>query len=138
MSGRWNRRACVPVFSSQALIGQPLVGYASERENETARVVQSLAIVESETLLVQVSEQVERLDRNIGSVNAALQQTPKVFHIVRMNVALDIRNRMVNNLMSVVTRQPAIGKQRIGVESRTRFNMLSDFRLKRFTFPARD
>lgn len=85
MSGWWEGLV-FSVFSNQTLIGQSLVGYASKRQYEAARVIQSFAIVETKRLLIKVSEQVKRLDRNIGAVDAALQKRPEVFHVVGVNI----------------------------------------------------
>src|SRR5438128_452165 len=80
----------------------------------------------------------KRFDTDIGSVDTALQQRPEVFHAVGVNLAVNVSNRVVDHLMRVVTLKTAIGKQRIAVQRGTRFNVLSNLRLKRITLAARN
>ena len=72
----------------------------------------------------------KRLDTHIGSVDTALQQAPEVFEAVGMDAPVDVFDGVVNNPVRVVGRQTLVGKQRVSVERRARFDMLFDFRLQ--------
>jgi hypothetical protein len=51
-------------------------------------VARCLAIVEPESLFVQIPEQVERFDAYIGSLEPALKQVSEAFQVISMNVAV--------------------------------------------------
>lgn len=95
------------------------------RDRKKANLVRHLAVVESERLLVEVSEQVKRLNRNIRALDAALQETPEILKSIRMNVAFDILNRVVNHLVNVLIHS-YVGTKRIGYQLRALRNVLSD------------
>jgi hypothetical protein len=77
-----------------------------------------LALIEPESLFVEVSEQMKRLDINVGSFDRALEQAPEVFQPVRVNVALSIANRMVDDLGNIILVHADIGAKRIGMQFR--------------------
>ena len=52
--------------------------------------IAQLATVVAEGLFIQVTEQVEQLHADIGSVQLALYQAPEVFHRVRVNIAANV------------------------------------------------
>src|SRR5208283_1792568 len=56
--------------------------------SEALTVVHVFPVVVAESLLVKITEQVEGLDADVGSVQAALLETPKVLHRVGMHVAV--------------------------------------------------
>jgi hypothetical protein len=78
-------------------------------------VVVRLAHVEREDPLVEVAEQVERLDADVGAVAAALQQRPKVLDVVRMHLPVDVLGRVVNRAMVVVVSEVLVGTECIGI-----------------------
>src|SRR5579863_8373335 len=65
-------------------------------------VVRVLSGIEPERLLIDVAEQVIRLNRNVGAVNSALQKTPEVLRVIGVYVFADVFNRVVDHLMSVL------------------------------------
>src|SRR5437016_4984279 len=67
-----------------------------------------LTIVEAKSLFVQISEQVEWFHADVGSVQTALEQAPEVLHRVRMNVAANVLDGMVNHLMGVIGFQSVV------------------------------
>src|SRR5579884_563811 len=73
-------------------------------------------IVETEHLLIQIAEQMERLNTDVGSCNPTLEQRPEVFEPVRVNLPVNVLLRMVNNFVSVIPRQSVIREQRVSVE----------------------
>ena len=82
----------------QLPIGQPppVNPFAGKQESIC---VGSAALVESERLFVEIPEQVERLNADVGSSDGALEQAPEIFKAVRVNIALRVANRMVNRLV---------------------------------------
>src|SRR5205807_3500023 len=96
---------------------------------KTARI-SIRALIEAEGLLVQVTEQMERLNTNVSPANAALEQTPKVFQSVRMNVAASVGFGMVNDIVNVIRGKAIVGTQRIRMHLRANLNALANMGLK--------
>jgi hypothetical protein len=95
-------------------------------------------MIEAKGLLIQVTEEMERLDANIGSTDAALDEAPEILKTVCMNTAIDVLHGMVYDLMGVLPGESLIGEQRISVEGGTGFDMLSHFGLERLLLAVRD
>lgn len=68
---------------------EPASGGEAQHGREASEVGQ-LALVESEHALVQVSEQVERLDADVGAVKATLEQRPEVLGSVGVDLPIDV------------------------------------------------
>src|ERR1035437_2423995 len=100
------------------------------------RIIFCRAIVVAESLLVQITEKMERLDANVSAINAALQQAPEVFKAVGVDAPVHVLHGMIDNLVRVFTLKSFIGEQGISVESRASFDVLSDFRLQFFFLAA--
>ena len=81
-------------------------------------------------LFVNVAEQVEWLDADVGSVQATLQETPEVFHSVGVNVSVHVFDRVIDDSVPVVGLKPVIGFQFIGEDCRASFDVLTNLRLK--------
>lgn len=77
-------------------------------------IIRILVIVEAERLLIEIPEQVERLDTDVCSIDAPLDQTPEILKSIGMNFAINIRYSGVNNLMLEFV-QAFVGFQRIAV-----------------------
>ena len=54
-------------------------------------IIRILVIVEAERLLIEIPEQVERLDTDVCSIDAPLDQTPEILKSIGMNLAINIR-----------------------------------------------
>ena len=63
--------------------------------NRSASVV--CRFVVAENLLIEVPEQVVRLNVNVRAMQSTLQERPEVVHRVRMNVAVHVFDRVVNH-----------------------------------------
>jgi hypothetical protein len=50
------------------------------------------AIVAAEYLFIEISEQVERFDVHISTLQSALEQTPEILKTVRVNLPINIIN----------------------------------------------
>jgi len=59
-------------------------------ERETRSVVGQLAEVVAEYPFVEVAEEIERFDSNIGAFQAMLEKRPEAFHAVRVNLPMDV------------------------------------------------
>ena len=72
-----------------------------ERELEAIPVFY-FAIVEPEGFAIDVGRKVKRLDADMCSLDAPLEQRPKVFEAIRVNRATHIRFGVVDKIVSVV------------------------------------
>jgi hypothetical protein len=91
------------------------------------------AIVITEYLLIEVTKQVERFNRNIGAFQSAFYETPEVFQSVRMHLPVNVLFGMVNYSMSVFLIESPIGMAIIGRELRTTFDVISNKSLQSVT-----
>jgi len=102
-------------LASQTLVGDALSDDSTERIDETSPVLR-FACVESVRFFVQVAEQVEGLDGNIGSLDRALQQGPEVFEPIGMDGPAHIGFGMVDYRVSVGVGQTIVGLEGVGVD----------------------
>src|ERR1039458_4360790 len=84
-----------------------------------------VAIVESERLLIDVAEQVERFHADVGPVQAALQETPEILHAIGVDISIHVLNRVVDDSVLIVSLQRLIRFQFITEDSRSRFDVLT-------------
>ncbi len=56
-------------------------------------------MVESICLLIEVAEQMKRLDTDVGSIQTTLEQRPKVFQPVGVNLAVYVLDGVVDHLV---------------------------------------
>src|SRR5437764_8515622 len=80
----------------------------------------------------------ERLDTDVGAVQPALQEAPKVLKSVGVDRAFGVGYRMVDDLVGVLAFQPLVGFQFIAIERGSRFDVLLDFGLQGFLLPTLD
>jgi hypothetical protein len=112
----------------EAVVGETLADDALEGERE-AGGVGATALVEPEALLVQVAEQVERLDGYVGAFDGALQEAPEVLAAIGMHVPVNVALGVVDHVMGVVRVQPGVGQEGVSVESRAGLNVVADVTL---------
>ena len=72
----------------------------------------------------------KRFNANVGSTDAALQETPEVLKAIGVDSPIDISSGVVNNFVCVIAGQPVIGKQGVSVERGSGGDVLFDFFLK--------
>jgi hypothetical protein len=93
------------LLASQLIPGKPLPDDLAHRKVEAIsvsdRVIASSAIVKLEFLLVQVTKQMERFYAHIGSVDATLEEAPKIFQAVRVHIPANVFDCMIYDLMRV-------------------------------------
>lgn len=84
------------------------------------RVILRGAIVEAKYLLRHIAVKVERLNRDIGSAQSALQETPKVFDSLSVNLPTDVLFQMVHGLVEILFYpQVVVCRGLIGEDDRT-------------------
>ena len=72
----------------------------------------------------------KRFHVDISSVQSALEERPKVFQAVRVDVALCVANGMVYNATVVIALKIIIGHKRVGADSRTLCDVLTNVAAK--------
>src|SRR5690606_33978031 len=86
-----------------------------------------LASVEAEHLLVEVAEQVERLNGDVRTAERPLKQRPEVLDAVRVDFATHVlASVMLNGLVNVLAAEEAVRTEAIGVEVRASLDVLAD------------
>src|SRR5437879_6220610 len=118
------------IFAGQMFIGDALTSYRGRDLVESAKVI-IFAIVETETLLIDVTEKMERFNADIGSANGALEQAPKVFDSVGMHVALNIAFHVIDDLMDVFFIESGIRGKLIGKQHAIRLYCFPDLSFNR-------
>jgi hypothetical protein len=88
-----------------------------------------------EHLLVQIPEQVERLDADIGALQLALEEAPEVFETVGVHLSVNVFFRMVNDLvLETLLLESLIGHERIRVDRAPRFDVSANLSLQSVLF----
>ena len=97
------------ILRSQLRIGHPLSNNLRTEQTEAVCVVHGVIlcrpIVVSKDLLIYVAMQMERLNRNVGSIQSTLEQRPEVLQSVRMDAAIHILFNVVNESVNVIIGQ---------------------------------
>ena len=110
------------IFACEFTVGQAASGNLGHGQLEAVgifyRTVCSGAIVVTENLFVYVTEQMKRLDSNVGSTKAALQQRPEVLQAVRVYATVNILFRMVHNVVNEVVAHLVVAYGIIRVDRR--------------------
>src|SRR6185437_16591947 len=83
--------------------------------------------VETESLFVNVTEQMKRLYSNVGSTKAALQQRPEVFNGVGVNVAMHVVLKVIHDKVSEPVGEPVIVGELISVNPSSRHDVTFDY-----------
>src|SRR5205823_9313532 len=96
----WRLWKTLTVLADELRISQSFSDYAAHDFNKPASVI-VFALVESERLLIQIPEQMKRLDVHIRSVDAALEQRPKVFQSVGVDAPFHVALGMIDELVGV-------------------------------------
>src|SRR5207249_1347888 len=95
------RTGAIATFCCNELrIFQSLTEYTTKRLNEPALIV-VLTLVESERLLIAVSEQMKWLNVNVSAFERTFQKRPEVLKSVSMDFAACVAFQVVNYLTVV-------------------------------------
>src|SRR5580693_2059615 len=74
------------------------------------------------------------LNTNVGPANRSLEQAPKVFQSVCVDIAANVFPRVVNRFMDVILIQPVVRLQGIGKNMRAFLDVLADCSLNGLRF----
>lgn len=92
----------LPVIrSDEGFVSQSLSTDAIKRHREPIPVFH-FAVVEPEGFAIDVGRKVKRLDADMRSLDAPLEQRPEVLQPIRVDRAAHIRFGMVDKIVSVV------------------------------------
>jgi hypothetical protein len=141
----WRLILHVPLFllrgpAREFIVGQPLANDLSQRQSETPRIADLfvVAVIVPEGLFIKIPSKVERLDADVGSLDATLQKAPEILKAVGVNPTLNVLDRMIYNLMVEVILQSFIRSECIAVHRRPRLDLILYYRLKSFLLSIRD
>ena len=56
-------------------------------------------MIVAKSLLIQITEKMEGLDRNVRAVNAPLEEAPEIFQAVRVNLTANVLYRGVDHFV---------------------------------------
>lgn len=101
-------------------------------------IVSKFPKVIPEHLFIQIPEQVERFHAHVGSLDSTLEQTPEVFESVGVNLSINVRLSMVNDLVGESGLQVLIGQEGIGIDSAADGDVLVNLAMQGFLFPVRN
>ncbi len=95
-------------------------------------------MIVAEHLFVQIPEEVERLGADVGAFQSALEETPKVFETIGVDLPVNVPFGMVNYLVRKILAQSLIREKCIGVNRTASRNVVSDFALDGSLAPIRN
>jgi hypothetical protein len=124
------------LFASQLFESQPLASHVLRGFDKAIRVI-TLAVIESETLLVKVAKKVKWFDRNISSADGSLEQAPVVFNPVSVNDSVNLFLRVIDNFVGVIIIKLSVRAKSITIDSRASLYVLAHFAVKRFALGVR-
>jgi hypothetical protein len=102
---------------------------------ESKTIVSQFPKVIPEHLLVEIPEEMEWLYADIGAFQLALEQTPKVFESVGVNLSVNVSFSVVNNLvLETLLLESLIGHERIGIDRAARFDVSANVGLQSVLF----
>ena len=121
---RWRRG-----HPNQSVIGETL---PNDRPRHTAEPISidGLSGVVAEGLLIEIPEQVKRLDANVGALDSPLQQAPEILQSIGVNLVPNVTLGVVNDLVSVCIPKQGIGWVSVGEDVRASFDIPPDYRAK--------
>lgn len=127
------------VFSGKFSIGQPFARDISGQLRKPDGIVDWLfAVVVTEDLLIEVTEQMKRLHAHIGSIDAAFQEAPEVLDTIGMDASVDVGLGVVDHHVDIHRIKPLVGTKGIVVYGGSGFDMSLHVFLKHFLFAVCD
>src|SRR5665213_176481 len=131
------------LLPDQLGVGQPLAHDLLYQLIESIRIlpnfsVRILAVVVAKSLFIQITEQVVRFDAHVGTIQAALQETPEVLHTVRVDVAANVLFSMIDDLMNELLFKSPVRNQFVGEDVRAGCDIGLDVRLKSILLTIRN
>jgi hypothetical protein len=117
---RWRR-----IGSNQLLVGEALADNRAADALEPTRIV-GLAVVVAEGLLIEIAEQVERLNADVGSLDGSLEQAPEILQTVGVDATVNVSFGVVDELMGLSVAQQLVGLVGVGVDVRAYLDVAPD------------
>src|SRR5260370_12881235 len=106
---------------------------------ETKSIVSQFPKVVPEYLLVQIPEQMERLNADVGAFELALEQAPEILQSICVNLSVNVLFGMVNHLvLESFFPESLIGHKGVGIDCASRFDLSADISLERLLFAIPD
>ncbi len=93
-------KAIISRLADKFGIPQTFSEYSANDFYEPSSVI-VFALIEPKRLLIQISEQMKRLNADIRPLNSPLKQRPEVFQSVRVNVAFRVAFGVVDHVVNV-------------------------------------
>jgi hypothetical protein len=110
------------------LISDSLASYAGQGDIESLTVgnfnFAVFAIIETKTLLIEITEQMERFNGNISTMQTALYKRPEIFDAVSVDFPMHVSLSMVHDLMNVIFVESPISVKIVSVQSGSGFDVL--------------
>jgi len=85
------------VTARKSIVGQTLADDVVSQSQESLTIAH-LPVVETEGFFIQVAEQVERLNADVGAPDCALQEAPEIFAAVRIERRVAVHLDVLANL----------------------------------------
>ena len=131
------------VFASEIGVGETTASNLAHSKRESLGVghgsfVSVFAVVVSENLFVDIARQMERLNSNVGSTKATLQEAPEVLQAIRVDSAVDVPFGMINNVMNKVVAHFVIADCVVCVDLCPVFDVLKQNVLESLASDVRD
>jgi hypothetical protein len=114
------------ILAGQRLVGKSFADNLRYRQREPATIIQVLPVVVTESLLVDIPEQMEWLYAHVCAVQAAFQQTPEVLDCVGVDVPIHVFDGVVDYVVIVVFGQSIVGRQFVAEDNGASFDVLMD------------
>ena len=90
-----------------------------------------LAVVVTENLLIDITLKMKRLDSNVGSLKAALQERPEVLHAIHMDATTDVSLGFVNHIVNEAPLHSlVVGNRIVGLNGAAIFDVLENLILQ--------
>jgi hypothetical protein len=87
---------------------QALANDLGSQSVEAVTVSPADPMVESEGLLIQIAEQMERLDTDVRGTKPALQKAPELLNTVSVDVPLQVGLSVIDELVNVLRAKPEV------------------------------
>jgi hypothetical protein len=114
--------------SDQILVSRPLAGRAVNEAVDPLRGVPlDIAFIQAEGKLIDIAVHVLRADMVERAINAPLENGKETFDTIGRHVIADELARAVVDRLMGKPSEIAVGRELVGMDSRTEVNMLSDF-----------
>src|SRR6266496_959722 len=117
------------ITANELRIPQPFASKTAKRLNKSTCIT-IFAFVKSKRFLIQISEQMKRLNVYISPANHSLEQRPKVFNSVSVDVPFNITLRMVDHVVDVFVAKMFVRWQRVSNQFRAFLDLFANLRVK--------